>query len=509
MKRKVNITALAILALLICFAPTIAYAQNSQTSSMDKKVTIIYYHNSSQARQPEDKDDILKVLNKKFNMDLKINVITSEYTSKLNLEVSSGNTPDIMMVSAAEFKGLLGQGMLLPLENYIAKMPNVLKRYPEILTDKTLRVDGHIYFLAGHVTEDKMVKSYASLWVRKDWLNKLGLAVPTTLEEFKQVAIAFTKKDPDGNGVNDTFGFSGMGNEPDVMNDPLYPILGAFGTGNSTFILQNGKLVFCPATEQYKNALKWMAEFIATGAVDPDLMLIKSYDQIREKVYRNQVGMIYMTWAEFVKPPYDKIMKDMTPKAEWIQINPPKGPNGVSNDSVYRIAGYMSSGRVLSADLVKDPVKLDRILKYLDYIVYGEGLDLVCYGIEGVHYNKVGNKIVPTDRMPEVSYAWQHQVMGRDERVYLYTKFPGCADQITFAANLPRIDSYENFVSIPENLNKADLYRYVTEETARFLYGKRSFDTFNDFSNTLYKTYGVQQYIDTGTKAMKEAGILK
>ncbi|HWR10370.1 MAG TPA: extracellular solute-binding protein [Rectinemataceae bacterium] len=505
MKRMMNVWTLSIATLLVCFAPGIANAQK-----MDKKVTIVYYHNSSQGRQPEDKDDILKILNKKFNMDLKINVITSEYTSKLNLEVSSGNTPDMMQVTASEFKGLLNQGVLLPIEDYLAKMPNVLLRYPDILTDKTLRVDGHLYFLAGHQPNEKIVKSYSSLWVRKDWLDKLGLSVPKTLEEFKSVAVAFTKKDPDGNGINDTFGFSGMGAEPDAaLNYPLNPILGAFGTGGSTFILDKGKLVFCPATEQYEKGLKWMADFIASGAVDPDIMLIKSYDQLREKVYRNQVGMIYMSWAEFVKPPYDKIMKDMTPKAEWIQINPPKGPNGVSNDAVYRIAGYMSSGRVLSADLADDPVKLDRIIKYLDYIAAGEGLDLVCYGVEGVHYNKVGTKIVPTEKMAEVSYAWQHQLMGRDERVYLYTKFPGCAEQITFAANLPRIDSYENFVTIPENMNKADLYRYVTEESVRFLYGKRSFDTFDDFVNTLYKTYGIQQYLDLGTKNMKNAGLLK
>lgn len=44
------------------------------------------------------------------------------------------------------------------------------------------------------------------LWVRQDWLKKLNLQEPTTLEELEAVLDAFTNKDPDGNGKKDTFG---------------------------------------------------------------------------------------------------------------------------------------------------------------------------------------------------------------------------------------------------------------------------------------------------------------
>ena len=42
--------------------------------------------------------------------------------------------------------------------------------------------------------------------IRKDWLDKLGLKVPKTTDEFFEVMKAFTFKDPDGNGKNDTYG---------------------------------------------------------------------------------------------------------------------------------------------------------------------------------------------------------------------------------------------------------------------------------------------------------------
>ena len=502
--RKLASTLLVLMMVLALCVPAFAESDHS------KAYTIVTYQSSSQGRQPDESDDILKVLEDKFNIDLKVNVITAEYESKLNTEVASGNTPDIMQINQAQFNTYLEQDLLLPIENYVESMPNLMATYPDILEDPTLRVNGHLYFLKGNKAEQDIIKSYDSLWIRKDWLDALNLEVPTTLDELKDVAIAFATKDPDGNGINDTYGFTGLGGASNTSDHyALLPFLGAFGVGTSHFIKnENGELVYSAATEQYRAALEWIADFIATGAVDPDMMLMSSFDSVREKVYRNQVGMMFFSWAEFVKPPYDQTLAEMTPDAQWIQIPDVIGPAG-AYDSCYSIPGYANSGWVLSADLADDPGKLERVLEYLDYITAGEGLDLVCYGVEGVHFNYAQDgSIVTTDRISEVSYAWQHQVMGRDEIVYLATKFPTCANEIQFAKDLNRIDSYNNYVGIPDGLNKSDLVRFVTEETNLFIYGKRAFDTWDEYVKTLYDVYGLQQYIDLGVETLKGAGLM-
>ena len=55
------------------------------------------------------------------------------------------------------------------------------------------------------------------MWIREDWLNNLGLDVPTTMAELLDVADAFTNRDPDGNGLDDTIAFTftkiGMGSD--------------------------------------------------------------------------------------------------------------------------------------------------------------------------------------------------------------------------------------------------------------------------------------------------------
>ena len=71
-----------------------------------------------------------------------------------------------------------------------------------------------------------------SLWARKDWLDALGLEVPKTLEDLVNVSVAFTKQDPDGNGVDDTYGFTAPGMTAAGSQGlfGLSPVFGAFGT---------------------------------------------------------------------------------------------------------------------------------------------------------------------------------------------------------------------------------------------------------------------------------------
>lgn len=47
--------------------------------------------------------------------------------------------------------------------------------------------------------------------IRQDWLENLGLEMPTSLDELYDVLYAFTYNDPDGNGVDDTYGITSAG----------------------------------------------------------------------------------------------------------------------------------------------------------------------------------------------------------------------------------------------------------------------------------------------------------
>src|SRR5205085_1615698 len=101
------------------------------------------------------------------------------------------------------FFKFVDQGLIAPVETLLPMMPQRTKdRYSDPDLSKLVTVGGKAYGLQEPATAQLYKR--LSLVVRQDWLDKLGLKAPTTLDEFYDVAKAFTEKDPDGNGKNDT-----------------------------------------------------------------------------------------------------------------------------------------------------------------------------------------------------------------------------------------------------------------------------------------------------------------
>lgn len=91
-------------------------------------------------------------------------------------------------------------------EDISAYMPDrikeIYKQYPT--TFNPVVREGKVYgmAIAPNLTEGEV------MLIRQDWLDRLDLKAPTTIEEFEQVIAAFTNEDPDGNGKKDTYGFT-------------------------------------------------------------------------------------------------------------------------------------------------------------------------------------------------------------------------------------------------------------------------------------------------------------
>ncbi len=68
--------------------------------------------------------------------------------------------------------------------------------------------DGNIYALP-QVNECYHCMYQQRMWIYKPWLDKLGLKMPTTTDEFYEVLKAFKTKDPNGNGKADEIPLSG------------------------------------------------------------------------------------------------------------------------------------------------------------------------------------------------------------------------------------------------------------------------------------------------------------
>lgn len=144
------------------------------------------------------------------------------------------------------------------------------------------------------------------------------------------VSVAFTKQDPDGNGVDDTYGFTAPGMTAAGSQGlfGLSPVFGAFGTTQEgQFYVKDGKAVYSTEDPAFRDAIEFIRSFIATGSVDPELVVNKNFSE-RDKAFRGEAGIIYIAWTDMVKGNLQEQMKAVNPDAEWIQIEPPAGPGG-------------------------------------------------------------------------------------------------------------------------------------------------------------------------------------
>ncbi|QNK60225.1 extracellular solute-binding protein [Paenibacillus sp. PAMC21692] len=472
--------------------------QAGNTNNADHKATdnnkrfeIEVLTDSGGIQLPEGENDRLKMLlDKQLNTDLKLNLFT-DY-AQVNLRYAGANYPDMVWVNRVSMQEFARKGLLLDLTPYLDKLAPATQFIGEENLNKGM-VDGKVYGISKRASIP-----FFNIWVRKDWLDHLGLPVPTTLEQFFEVAKAFTEDDPDGNNVNDTYGYTG--GELGAF-DPIYS---AFGVGSiGTFYQRDGRLINSMYDPNMPAAIAFITSMINAGVVDPDL-LANSGTSAEQRAFQGRVGMIWHGFPRMTHPDRVNEYKAVHPDAEWIQIPALKGPGG-------EFAGTWDVGtspgmHAISKSVEKDPEKLQRVFDMLNYMATPEGASLVAHGEEGRHWNREDGKIVRTE-LRSKEHAFVYQLLGRDEMEYLQSGYP--AEAIKFSADTPRIETYNGLLDIPEAFNPADAERYMLEEMAKFLYGKRALGEYSDFLSTLSGTFNYQLMLDSAEKSLKELDIIK
>ncbi|WP_281888634.1 extracellular solute-binding protein [Paenibacillus sp. YYML68] len=205
------------------------------------------------------------------------NIELAQCNEQRNLIFASNDLPDAfygnITMPGSDVLNYGGQGMLVPLEKYITKetMPNLHAllesnpKYRSIITAP----DGHIYSLP-NIRELKLWLSPDMMYLNKEWLDKLGLAVPTTMDEFYNVLQAFKTKDPNGNGKADEIPFSFAWDYRFYNVNGIGSLFGAFGRADSVshMFVENDKVIYSAREKEYKNAINYFHKFFKEGLFD-------------------------------------------------------------------------------------------------------------------------------------------------------------------------------------------------------------------------------------------------
>ena len=163
-----------------------------------------------------------------------------------------------------------------------------------ICTDR----DGKIYSLPKKLGIRPEVDGYV-FYINKEWLDNLGLEVPTTYQELETVLEAFATQDADGDGdPTNEIGYTNS-SASNLLSGDLRNILRPFGTmvsraDNYMGIDGDGNAVFMPIQENYKEAVQWMHGLWEKGILDPEYFT-QDASMVTSKIQADggsQVGLI-------------------------------------------------------------------------------------------------------------------------------------------------------------------------------------------------------------------------
>ena len=230
-----------------------------------------------------------------FGINLKyVWVVPQEqFEQKMNIAVASGDLPDLMWLNNKNLIELAQNDMLYDLtELYQTRTSDFTKSILEqdITSFNTAKINGRLMAIP-HT--GSAIDSLQILYVRTDWLENLGLEVPTTMQELLEVIEAFTKNDPDQNGVDDTYG---LGLTKNFIKDNHFGATGFFA-GYHAYIRRwiddgNGNIVYGSIQPEVKTALLELQRMYKEGQIDPEFG-VKDRNKVQESIAAGKIGVMY------------------------------------------------------------------------------------------------------------------------------------------------------------------------------------------------------------------------
>ena len=305
----------------------------------------------------------------------------------------SEDSPDVIVVDGHLTNEMIyqygSQGYFLALDDYLSD-PDVMPNYtaiPEddkaVMTTAQTQADGHQYSLSAYEPETWNLTPYR-MFINQNWLDALGLEVPTTTDELKEVLQAFHDNDPNGNGVQDeigVYGYSagGYGENTTAALMNSFVFWNGGGTNGGLSLSDDGTQVIAPfTTDGWKEGLKYMHDLYTAGLLSANIF---TDDSTQFKAILNQdtniVGLVtagsLSNWTD---------AKNNANFLEMSLIEPLTGPEGVC------YTPYNDYTPTQELMIVAGTDKLDMALAFADEFYDHDTSLIERFGEEGVDWTR-------------------------------------------------------------------------------------------------------------------------
>lgn len=520
-------------------APTIAPTKaptavpTVKPTDAPKPVDIELWAQATSTQAPAPPDDWIgfKTIREKLNINLKYVIIPTgaDGETKINAAAAANALPDFFQaVSTTNARNkiidLNKQGLIAPVDDLLKLMPNRAKTHYNNPSSLAMgQLDGKQMAFV----EVPNLPRREGLVIRKDWLDKLGLKTPTTIDELFTVAKAFTEKDPDGNGKNDTYGLGGFFDGTWGVGNRFAFFFGAYGVPDLWDWANMDSFKLSVRNPGFFKALVEFRKWNEAKVIDPDWATINR-DEFRIRWPQGRFGIM---WEDFCAlacvANYPKFDNNF-PTGEWIALAAPKGPDGKAYYGAYGSLGSFFVVSKKAADAGKGPA----IAKLLEWMASPEGYYLLGFGVKDINYKLDANGAVTTVGLADATKAWNAEAMAtytqlRNQLIFdnntneVLARYPDFVTDKSKKAMSPmafyKFDSTQPWLdSTPGNLivnpsNRADLQRFYNENFQGFALGTKPLTeaTWAEFLKTIDASLKANDWEAAAKKALQDAGVLK
>lgn len=429
----------------------------------------------------------------------------NQYETSMQTRIAAGqNLPDILAIPplwGGDIVKYADEDILIPLddliEEYAPNIKNLFEKYPGVKKQLTAP-DGHIYNVAElNIGANEI--NVSGLFIRKDWLDKLGLEPPETIDDWYKVLKAFKTQDPNGNGKADEIPFTSS------STSFLYHFGSGFGLQApvSDFWINDGKVEHQYLKPEFKDLLTFLHQLYQEGLIDPELSTQDDEAKLDAMISKNIVGAsghfpdVITRWNNILHVADHK-------DAEYIVNPPPKDKNG-EREIIKRAPLGMEFG------ITKDNPYPKISIRWIDYIfAHPDGVRLANFGIEGKTYEMKDGEPKFTDWVNDNpdgldpasalrSIGAYPALFGHQTEIFVkQTIEDDVADQIKeitpylvepFPDMIPTAEEQEQLT-----LLNADIKTYVDESIEKFITGGKPLDEFDEFVQQL-EAMGIEDVV--------------
>lgn len=505
------------LALMLVLTASAAFADEGYPC-VEEPITLTAFASAGPYTKGDFNDLAMwKVMEKLTNITFKFEAAPAgQGNEKLGLLFASNTLPDVIFktgLSTNDVSAYAEEGQLIAIDPYLEEYaPNfsaLLKERPEIRKAITMP-DGHIYGFPYLVLASPS-NCFPKPFINTKALKDLGIAEPTTLDELTEALRAFKDSDYNGNGKADEIPWG-----TESLDANLKFLYGAFGLGtrggsnvNWDIDPETGKLRFIPASEGWRDMLKYVASLYQEGLIDQE-SFTASIPTLTAKAEQNQLFFVTCNNNNYMS----------TYKDDYKGL---EAPLTLNKDDEKLWAGQQLAVYANNTFITANCEHPEAVVKYFDYFYGEEGITLYFMGIEGetFYYDENGNPQY-TDFVTK-----NPDGMGMEEALGTYVCWsgggnPSVADDMHFGVHLiPEITvtAAQNMLKYgPETIWPAD-FSYTTEEAerlaeykleidtyvndmrAKFITGSESFDNWDQYVEQLNKM-DLEGYIELTQSAL-------